>query len=610
MVSRCGYEEAYAAAERLSWATIARLWSLAPRLRRLARGRMEHLSTHAQPVQQNGAVNLSDHPELSVRSLLYTLWKHKLPVGIIWALTTLTVVTVTYRLPTIYRAETVILVESQKIPEKYVSSTVNADLQDRLNSISQQILSSGQLLETVRKFNLYPEEQQISPPEEIIRRMRDDVTISMESRGRKDRPSAFRISYQGRDPKAVTDVANYIGGLFIDQNLRTREGQATGTSEFLEDQLGQAKARLEEQEAKLSVYKLKYNGELPEQENSLIATAGQIQVQLQGVQDAINRAEQQKAILENSLETAKVSMETLAQTTGLAGVAAAGPVETAPPPPSPVEQLRTELQALRMRYTANHPDVKRAEAELARAERLEAAQVPGRRADEPAPVSQKDLAGASVRLQIGESLMRERERVENLKAQIQATATQLQTLQADRTRLLDRINSYQKRIERLPIREQQLATVSRDYAISKASYQSLLDKKLTANVATEMEKHQQPERFTMLDPARVPQRPVKPDRPLLSVLGGLGGLLLGLAFSVGRQFKQNVILGEWELPGGAWILGRIPLIVPGAVDPPRRDSADRKKAGRVQKWRLVVVSSSLLLVLGVIIAAGVYFGRV
>ncbi len=244
---------------------------------------------------------MTDRPDFSPVSLLHTLWTRKFSILAIWALVTAGAIAAVRRLPAVYKAEAVVLVESQRIPEKYVPSTVNADLQERLNTISQQILSSSQLWQIIQKFDLYPEERKTRSQDEIIQRMRDDIGISIESRWRKDRPGAFRISYIGSIPTVVSQVANYISSLFIDENIRTRESQAEGTSQFLEDQLAQAKARLEEQEAKLSEYKMKYNGELPQQENTLAAALGQFQMQLQGLQESISRTEQQKLMLENAL---------------------------------------------------------------------------------------------------------------------------------------------------------------------------------------------------------------------------------------------------------------------------------------------------------------------
>jgi hypothetical protein len=130
--------------------------------------------------------------------------------------------------PGVYKAEAVILVDSQKVPERYVASTANADVQDRLATISQQILATSRLQKIIDTYHLYQREKTRLPQEEIIEMMRKDTKISLERGWSQDRTSAFRIAYQGRDPATVADVANQIGNLFIEENLRTRENHAEG----------------------------------------------------------------------------------------------------------------------------------------------------------------------------------------------------------------------------------------------------------------------------------------------------------------------------------------------------------------------------------------------
>ena len=174
---------------------------------------------------------MTDRVEIAPLSMARGLWKRKLWLAATWIVATIAAVTVAYRLPAVYQAEAVILVELQGIPEKYVSSTVNADLQDRLNRISQQILSSTQLQGIIDRFGLYPEMRQTASPEDIFHKMRGDITISVENRT-KDRPAAFRIACRGSQPQVVAQVVNHISSLLIEENGRSREVQAAGTSQL------------------------------------------------------------------------------------------------------------------------------------------------------------------------------------------------------------------------------------------------------------------------------------------------------------------------------------------------------------------------------------------
>jgi uncharacterized protein involved in exopolysaccharide biosynthesis len=140
-------------------------------------------------------------------------------------------------------------------------------------------------------------------------------------------------------------------------------------------------------------------------------------------------------------------------------------------------------------------------------------------------------------------------------------AKELEARIADRQRILNKIAEYQTKVERLPMREQELAAVTRDYEISKQNYKSLLDKKMSAGMATDMERRQQAEQFSVQDAARIPSKPIKPKRLVLNFAALLGGLIISMASVLGIELKKQCVLGEWELPSTVPVLGRVPTIV-------------------------------------------------
>ena len=154
------------------------------------------------------------------------------------------------------------------------------------------------------------------------------------------------------------------------------------------------------------------------------------------------------------------------------------------------------------------------------------------------------------------------ERVQSLKMQISVAAKEIQAAEREHQRLILAITNLESRVQRLPIREQQLTSITRDYEITKTNYRSLLERKMGADVAAEMERRQKAERFVMLELARTPEKPIKPKREMLSAGGAAMGLLLGLVLAVAMDLRKGVLLGEWELPAGVVILGRIPAIAP------------------------------------------------
>jgi len=538
-------------------------------------------------------------PQFSPLSIVRMLWKHKLALTAISLSLSAISVGIVLLIPATYRAEAVILVDSQKIPEKYVASSVATELQDRLATISQQILSSKVLQDLINTFDLYHEERKTHVQEEIFEMMRNDIKITVEKGWTGNRPGAFRIGYQGPVPTTVASVANRIATLFIDENLRTRETQAVGTSEFLQNEVDEAKKKLDKEEAAVSKYKLEHNGELPQQEASLNSTLQRLQLELQGNQEALNRAQQTKVILENALGMAESAQAALARAINDADAADgadAGHVQAnSPKNVKSSELLQQQLDVMRLRYSEDHPDVKRLQAEIAKAKAAEAQDsspaTPPTAANAPATTAaRRSTSPEAVR-----ELEQERQKSSNLAVQLKAINQELENRSAERNRILDAINVYQKHIERLPVREQEMQSITRDYENSKAEYRSLLDKKASAEMATEMERRQKAEKFTLLDPARVPEMPFLPNRPLFAAAGILLSLAIGVLYAIGKEVRANSLLGEWELPEGVATIGRVPVI----------DFSGQHGGGR-KGWQVALVSSGLISLLG-ILAVGLYY---
>ena len=555
--------------------------------------------------------------QLAPLSIARMLWKRKLLILISWFTVSFIVAVVVYRLPTEYTAEALILVDAQKIPEKFVTSTVSTDVQDRLASISQQILSSSRLKKIIDDFDLYRDAKKSAVQEEVLEMMRRDISIKLERGWIGNRPGAFRIGYQGPEPAIVAQVANRITNLFIEENLKTREVQAEGTSEFIDTQLQESKKRLDELENAVSDYKLKHNGELPQQESAISGILSRLNTQLQTNRDALERAEQSKALLENTLKAAEATVIVLKEP-----IPAAVGIDGAPAgPPYPgqatqsrklSEVLEAQLDAMRSRYSDDYPDLKRLRIEIERAKTIEAKETSAAAAQPPTanPTGQSNPQparpqGADLRrnFELGQA----NERLSALKLQLSAADREIENRKKDQQQLLGQMSLAEGRLSRLPVREQEMARITRDYEISKANYRSLLDKKLSAEMSTDMERRQKSERFTVIDPARVPEKPFRPNRPLFWSVGVAMGLLIGMAAGFGMELRCNVILGEWELPVGVPVLGRLPYIDMAAPPTPRKSGRFRGLLAN-RRIRLAVVSSAVFSLLG-IVAVGFYFLR-
>jgi polysaccharide chain length determinant protein (PEP-CTERM system associated) len=552
-------------------------------------------------------------PGLSPLSIARMLWKRKLPIVCIWGVVSIGAHVVVSRIPSMYKAEALILVDSQKIPDKYVASTVVSDAQDRLATISQQILSTGRLEKIIEDFDLYHNERKTLFKEDLVNMMRRDLDTVPE-RNWNGRTASFRISYQGPDPVVIAQVTNKIATFYVEENLKTREIQAEGTSEFIEAQLKEAKDRLDGLEAAVSQYKVSHNGNLPQQEPSLNGILSRLGTSLEANRDAINRAQQQNVILQNALSTAEDSEASLVRE--LQSAAAASQNASSVPsisnsaiqtkPRKRSEDLEAQLAELRLHYSDSHPDVRRLRVMIDQVKRQED-QSRAETIVEPAPArlapnSSVPPGQKPKPVLDSPGLAQIRERIASLKSQLDFTNQELETRKKEQQRIQSDVSLYQEKVNSLPIREQEMAGLTRDYEISKANYRSLLDKKIAAEMATDMERREKSESFKLIDPARVPARPFAPKRTMLNLGGSLFGLVLGLVVGLGNEFKKATLLGEWELPKSTTILGRLPYIEinPGTAE--HRLHGDKR---RTRKLRLAILSSAVLSLLGIIVA-GLY----
>lgn len=507
-------------------------------------------------------------PALSVRSIVFAIWKQRMLVAMLWVAGAVVSVVIVSRLPSVYHAEAVILVESQKIPENFVMATVQTALESRLDGLKQQVLGKDKMWSLIEELDLYPKERRSRTREEVLAMMQRDISIKLERNWSATRPGAFRISFETENLHAAAEVANRVGNFFINENLRERAQEASGTSEFLSHQLEDAKKKLLEQEVRLREFKDAYNGELPEQEAGLLATMGQGKAELLGIQESVARAEQNKLMLQSSLATTEDSVTAIERSIRRRHERAASAGGAAFPTAEPLSELdrkRAELAAMQLRYTDRHPAVRRLKAEIAQIEKEDGSK-PAVHVGENASSKAAAATDANADLDADpltdpsreNMLTLEKQKAATLRGQIAVTDREISDLDQRRQSVVRELGGSESHIQRIPIREQQLAEITRDYDTSKANYHSLFDKKLAADTATEMELREKAERFVMLDAAQVPEKPIRPKRVLLGAAGVSLSLLLALLAAFVRELKRNAFLGEWELPPGTVVLGTVP----------------------------------------------------
>jgi len=416
-----------------------------------------------------------------------------------------------------------------------------------LNTISQQVLSATRLQQIIDDMQLYPELRGQVPREELIELMRRDITITVKQ-GSSAGLSAFTIEYEGRRREDVAKVANQLAASFIEWNLKNREQQAQDTTEFLDAQLKEAKQNLETQEAKVSAFKMRHLGEMPEQQSANLQALSQLQTQFQANVESLNRLEVERTLLSRGLENSNSTV-----------VKAAPPLTERAKLEIQRQQLRGQLQELQNRYTGQHPEVVETAARLQRLEdRLK--ELPP---DPPITTSAQDTNAVTVRLQL---LDRETKRLND-----------------EQARLTQQMNAYRGKVDAVPVVEQQMAELNRNYGVSKDHYQSLLDKTFSAGMAADLERRQQAEHFTILDPAQVPERPFKPKRQLLLLAVLVGALALSLGLAYLKDMLDGTLKMERELK--ALLPANVPLL---AAVPRLHDSADKRRSIRFAVFATVV----------------------
>jgi polysaccharide chain length determinant protein (PEP-CTERM system associated) len=504
-------------------------------------------------------------------------WQFLLPFFCGWVL----VWGVSWLLPSTYRSGTLILVEQPSVPEKYVVSNIDSDIQHQLDSITQQILSRTRLLRIIDKLGLYPEERKHESQDDLVEKMSKDIEIEL-SHGDDRKLSAFNIYYASRDPKMAQAATAELANLFITENLEQRQERSENTTKFLEDQLDQARIKLEAQEAKLRQFKDQHLGELPTQNQANLQILTGLQTQVQTNEDSLNRAKQQNAYLESLINQYRTMDSGTKSVEG-------GPVGLAEIDKQ-LDQLKAQLADLTSHYTDKHPDVRKTREQIARTELMRERIVA--EMNNPATTASPAQPAAAKPFDVKTGPVME------LESQLKANRLEIASREAEIKDEQSKINQYQARLNMAPVMEQQFADISRDYDQSKTDYESLLAKKNQSEMSTDLEKTQQGERFRMLDPPNLPIRPYKPNRLMLCGVGLAVGLILGGGFAFGQEKLSGKIYTERE------IKKLVPFDIIAEIPP--IESLKERSSNRRRAW---LAGAATVAIVGVILlgSAVTYF---
>ena len=467
-------------------------------------------------------------------------------------------------LPKIYEAKAVVIVQPQAVPESYVKTTISASMMDRLNTINQEIKSRTTLEKVIRELDLYQNNRRKYPMEEIVETMRRAISVNLvkglqtETRSRSDQAQqAFSISYEGEDPQVVMAVTNRIVSIFIEENLKIRESQAGKTADFLTAELKKLEDELAKKERDISAYKQRHMGQLPGQLDANLRILERLQQQIKTTSESIRAAEDRSILYQGQIEQLK-KVE--------AAIPAPPPQPEEPvqtlvrPAPKKVQEdpivtqynnLRRDLENAQSKYRENHPDVIDLKRKIANLEPKARELMNKQKAEEEA-AQQEVQVSRPVPPQQQRGLRPERDPamerlINDYTEKYNAAVLEGKRLRDEERKIKEQINQYQARIETTPQREQELALLTRDYDLLKNNYQSLMDKNIQSQMAENLERRQQGEQFKILDPARLPEKPIRPDRNRILLIGAALGLLGGLGLSFLRETWNQKFHTEAEV---------------------------------------------------------------
>ena len=475
--------------------------------------------------------------------------------------------------PELYKSSTTILVVPQRVPEGYVRSTISMKIEERLTTIQQQVMSRTRLTMVMDELGLFKAERKKVPTEEIVDAMRKRIQIQVASsektRQRGEGSDAFTLTFTHENPQMAMLTASRLASFFIDENLKTREQQAVGTSEFLESQLQETKGKLEAQEEKVKEYKLRFMGELPQQLQANLQILSRLQDQMKINSDSIRSAQDRKVYIEAQIGALEAQRNAITSQLGAAGTENA--VVSGDQGLALANELaakRSQLAALSGKYTEQYPELRRLKEEVAQLEKQ--LTEPARKEAAPgatvATSTRRPVAGGPAYSAAPGA--KEWEEINRLRAQSAGLDSEIASQKKDRVAIGKNIANLEARVEKSPRREQEMISLTRDYDNLKAQYDDLLKKKLDADVSQNLEKRQKGEQFQILDPANLPQEPFTPNRPRIFGIALMAAFLVGIGGAVGLEMLNPTLQGTNDFKHffDLHVLGSIPAIRDGSYD--------------------------------------------
>ncbi len=460
--------------------------------------------------------------------------------------------------PDTYVASANMRVIPPRVPERLVPTNMNMDMSQRITAMSQKVLSRQVVTSIINNFNLFDNKRKSVPMEDLVEEMqqkRIKITpfgAAAQSGGRF--ASAFQISFSYTDRYIARKVVEDLVARFMDENTRDRLSQASQTTEFLSSQLDSARKELETIDARLTVFRVKNAGRLPDQMNSNLQQLNLLMTQQTTLNSNINRITQEKLLLETQLKTIQDQIGSLRAPPDETVVAARN--ERLVEIEREIQNNETTLAALREHYRDIHPDIQRIQTHLGFLKKQRDLVLRSESGRAPEPVARRRTPTTNRELVESEAAAAQ------VKARITNKDLELADIVKEQSRLAELIKSYQARIDLSPMGEKEYTEVMRDRDLDKGKFEDLSRRQSMSQLSTDQENRLLGELLEQLDPPALPQTPTEPKRPVIVAAGVALGLVLGFALAGARELKDTTLknLKDVRAYTRMTVLGSVPLL--------------------------------------------------
>ncbi len=538
---------------------------------------------------------MEEQQEKDIQDYIIAIKKRKTAIFLIFSVVLFLTVTVAFLLPAIYKSGSTILIEQQEIPQELVMTTVTSYAAQRIQTIQARVMTRTNLLRIIDKFKLYEDERKFATTEDIIERVKNDISLDIISAEvvdpRTGRPStatiAFALSYKGESPAKVQRVANELTTLYLNENLTSRSQKAADTSDFFREEAERLSDQIDTLEEKIAVFKQQHANALPELQQINLGVMQRKETELANVDANLRTLEERRFYLSGQL-------------------AQIDPGSTAVPGSADrLKQLQAEYASVRSKYSAEHPDIIRLKSEISSLEK------------ETGQLNNADAIAEELKLLNGElaqkrkrytaehpdvialeektaALNKELAEVKNnpvanyyqgqpdnpiyitIQSQLAGVESEMRSVAIQRKGILAKINEIERALFNAPQVERDYLVLKRDYENAVLRYQETKAKQMQADVAKQLEAESKGERFTLIEPAILPEKPVSPNRPAIIFLGFILALGCSLGFAIVADAISGTVRGARSVQR---LLGALPL----AVIPYEMNLLDKAKTQRIKK---------------------------